>query len=210
MSLNLKRFIVKEEIRSSHAVKFLDYQDNFHDDVQEDLVALLSKEWKKLTSKLAETKPHGERAEDMALKNPEAFLGIEFTNAEANVGSGRFSKSKLTSVSVKISHAYSTDQRRVLIKHYLDLAKECFEKIIKKNEDAFAIKMASGNVKILFHAKKSDDETVKLQFKTIDKQKDTNAKDEVVKTIFMVGVEHGKEGSKTKHYDRVFFIDYTK
>lgn len=210
MSLNLKNFIIREEIRSSHAVKFLDYQENFHDDVQEDLVALLSKEWKKLVDKLSTVKPHGERAENMALKNPEAFLGLEFTNAEANVGSGRFSKPKVTSVSVKISHAYSADQRRVLVKQFLDSAKESFEKIINKNEEAFAIKMASGNVKILFHAKKSDDETVKLQFKTIDKQKDSATKDEVVKTIFMVGVEHGKEGSKSKHYDRIFFIDYTK
>lgn len=206
--LNLKSFILNEEIKAAHAVKFLDYQDNFHDDVQEDLITLLSKEWKKSAEKLSSsTTPHEGRVEDMKFKNPEPFLGIEFTNEETQIGVGRFTSPKMSPISVKISHAYTAEQRKILIRNLLSVAKGVFEIIILKNKDAFDIKMASGNHKTLFVVKNdADEQAVKLQFKTSEK----NNKSEIAKTIFMVGVEHGKEGSKSKHFDRVFFVDFTK
>lgn len=209
MSLNLKNFILEEGIKSSHAVKYIDYQDNFHDDVQEDIVDALSKQWKKSVEFKQKVKPDPERAEDMSLKNPNAFLGIEFSSKETPIGVGRFPKPKVTSVSVKISHAFNSDTRRILIRGFLDDAQHIFEKIVHKNEDAFSIKFTSGKHKALFHVVRSDDSTVKIQFKTVEKDQNKNSK-EIVKTIFMVGVDHGKEGSKTKHYDRIFFVDYTR
>jgi len=207
MSLNLKNFILEEGIKSSHAAKYLDYQDNFHDDVLEDLMVALSKQWKKTVEIRSKNLPDKDRAEDMALKNPKAFLGIEYSGAEATVGVGRFPKAKTTSMSVKISHAFSYESRRSLIRGFLDDAQHIFETVVHKNEDAFAIKFTSGKHKTLFHVVRSDDSTVKIQFKTVDKEKGSK---EIVKTIFMVGVDHGKEGSKTKHYDRIFFVDYTR
>lgn len=209
MSLNLKNFILEEGIKSSHAVKLIDYQDNFHDDVQEDLIAALSKQWKKSVEHRKNDKPDEERATEISLKNPNAFLGIEFSTKEVSVGLGRFPKAKITSVSVRISYAFNADTRRLLIRGFLNDAQHIFETIVHKNEDAFSIKFESGKHKALFHVVRSDDSTVKIQFKTLEKNKDKNPK-EIVKTIFMVGVEHGKEGSKTKNYDRVFFIDYTR
>jgi hypothetical protein len=211
MSVNLKKFIVNEEIRSSHAVKYLDYQDNFHDDIKEDLVLLLSKEWKKQAIKFKNFEPNAERKEDMLLKNPDAFVSISFSDNECYVGYTRFNKQMLCPISIKISHAYSKDQRNQITKKFLEIAKSVFNKVIQKNEEAFSIKMASGNIKTLFNVKHLDDQTVKLQFKSIEKKKDeTHRPEEVVKTIFMVGVEYGKERTKTKHFDRIFFIDYSK
>lgn len=209
MSLNLKNFILDEGIKSSHAVKFIDYQDNFHDDVQEDLISALSKAWKKSVDHCKNEKPDSEKAEDMVLKNPKAFLGVDFSTKEMPVGGGRFPKPKITSLSVRISHAFSVDSRRVFIRQFLNDAQDIFERIVHKNEDAFSIKFASGKHKSLFHVVRSDDLTVKIQFRTYDKNSDKNSK-EIIKTIFMVGVDHGKESSKTKNYDRVFFLDYTR
>ena len=207
MSLNLKNFILDEGIKSSHAVKFIDYQDNFHDDILEDLVKYLSKDWKKSVERRQKEKPDENRTAEILLKNPKAFTSIEFSTKEIPVGLNRFPKPKTSSLSIKISHAYDINDRRSLIRVFLDDAQNVFEKVVHKNEDAFSIKFLSGKHKTLFYVVRGDDSTIKLQFKTFDKDKTSK---EIIKTIFMVGVDHGKENSKTKNYDRIFFIDYTR
>jgi len=209
--LNLKNFIVVEEVRASHAAKFLDYQDNHHEEIHEELIALLSKAWKKESEKQnAKTEKNEKRLEDVLLKNPEAFVDIEFDSEEATVGAERFMKSKTAYPSVKISLVYNPAQRKSLSSDYFDLAKEVFNKVVDDNQDAFAITSAAGNVKPVFQVVKSEDNLLKLQFKSTMKDKSTGKPHETIKTIFMVGVERGKENSKTKFFDRVFFIDYTK
>jgi hypothetical protein len=204
---NLRTFIINEDMKASHAVKFLSFQDNFHDDVLEDIVAALSKDWKKLVeTKSNSIQAHAEKVDDLVFKNPDAFTGIEFDNKEIQIGAGRFSKTKTAIISVKISYAFTAIQRKALIKDFLYTAKSTFEKILHKNIDAFNVKLVSGSFHNLFNIKVGDDDTVKIQFKT----KDKGTNEEIVKTIFMVGVEHGKEASKIKHFDRIFFIDYTK
>jgi len=209
--LNLRNFILKEEIKSSHAAKLIDYQDNFHDDILDDLISDLSASWKSLAEELNQTDAPENRVEFVKSKNPDALLGVEFDSKDVPVGLGRFNKPKSSLVSVKISHAYSRETRKRMIKKVLAEAKSVFEKVLSKNKKAFSIKMNSGNYQTLFHVKMSDDETVKLQFKTLERDKKSGAfTDEVIKTIFIVGVEHGKESSKSKQFDRVFFIDYTQ
>ncbi len=206
MTVNLKNFILQEEIKSSHAAKYIDYQENFHDEILEDLIEDLSKEWKKnVLIRAKKNIPNEEYVKDILLKNSNPFLGIEFSNKEILVGNGRFSRPKSSLISVKISHAYDSITRKSLIKKFLLDAENIFEKIIQKNENAFNIKFLSGKQKTLFHISKTDN-SIKIQFKTHDK----NSSKELIKTIFMVSVEHGKEGSKSKNYDRIYFLDYTK
>jgi len=210
MSLNLKNFILSEEIKASHAAKFLDYQDNHHDEIQEELIEELSKEWKKLAEKFNRiSKPDDKRLEDSLLKNPNAFTGIEFSNDEDLVGNDRFIKPKSTLMSVKISLVFTSTERHLLFKHFFDAASKVFEKVIKDNEKAFSITTPSGNIKPVFQVTKHDG-SIKLQFKSTEKDKETGKNHEVVKTIFMVDIERGKEKSKTKFFDRIFLIDYTK
>jgi len=210
-SLNLKNFIISEEVRASHAAKFLDYQDNHHEEVHEELIALLSKAWKKEAERQNTKTPKDEkRLEDVLLKNPEAFVDIEFDNEEATVGAERFMKSKTAYPSVKISLVFNPAQRKSLSNIYFSLAKEVFDKVVDDNQDAFAITSSSGNVKPVFQVVKSEDNLLKLQFKSVMKDKSSGKPHETIKTIFMIGIERGKENSKTKFFDRIFFIDYTR
>lgn len=209
--VNLKSFILKEEIKSSHAAKFIDYQDNFHDDVLQDLTDKLTASWKKLAEEFNEVQPSEFRINQVKEKNPDALLGVEFDAKDVPVGVGRFNKPKMALASVKLSHAYTRESRKQMIKKLLAETKSVFEKTIGSNKKAFAIKMNSGNYQTLFHVRQSDDDTIKIQFKTLERDKKNNLySNEVIKTIFIVGVEHGKENSKSKQFDRVFFIDYTQ
>ena len=200
---SLRKFIVTEQVRASHAAKYFDYIENHHLDVMEEISSELKKAWHKdILSFEKKYTPNEHRLADLTLRKSEALTGIELDTRHITLNKNRFSKLTTTQLSIKYSLVYdSTDCQRIK-NQLLQTAIDVFKNVLGKHAGIFGLARVE-SIKYLFSISHEDD-VVKLHFKTTD----TN-KEQITKTIFLVGIEYGSL-TGLRPFNRVFFSDVTK
>ncbi len=199
---SLKSFIVVEEIKASHAAKYFDYIENHHLDIAEEIGEELEARWGKDVEKISKFEPNEHRLADLQLKNSNAFVGVELDTRSLAL-QNRFSKRLFTSTSVKYSLTYKDADRARIKSMLLQTAIDTFKEVLGRHPGIFGL-TRSEKIKYLFSITHEDD-LVKLLFKTTNENKE-----QISKTIFIVGVEHGSLTNGSKPFNRVYLTDYTK
>jgi hypothetical protein len=203
----LKSFILSEEVRASHALKYFNYMEKYHDDIYDIVIDELKKQWVLVKKANKFEMPDDGRVEQLYLKSMNPDLSAGLNGREVTIKSPQFSHPVTSPLSYDISLAFTDVQRKRMIDAALDAAETAFNNVIKDNPAIFAHVDSAEKVRNLFNVVRHD-ETVRLQFKVTHKEGDDRK--ELAKTIFTVSVDHGKITSKTKHIDRVYMVDNTK
>ena len=179
-TIGFKSFIVTEEARARHTLRFFDYEQNEHTAIAKKIRAELEKVWEKIAAKYSP-------ADLTDFENPEEskyFDKIEFTAKEAKVG--RFGDKSSVYPSVKIGGAYDKSTRSECKKALMVEAIKVLDKYMNQlNSDIsgkpFSVAQEDGPLG-----------EVRLKFKT----------GEYTKTIFMVAIEPGYK------FERIYLKDY--
>jgi hypothetical protein len=180
MTLGFKSFVLNEEARAKHTLRFFDYEQHEHSDIAKKIRADLEKAW----SKIANTFSPVDLTNFEDSKESKYFDKVEFTKQEANVG--RFGNKSSVYPSVKIGGAYSKMEKSDCKKQLLAEAFKILTKYAEKlNADIhgkpFSTSQEDGPLG-----------EIRLKFKT----------GEYTKTIFMVATEPGYR------FERVYLKDY--
>lgn len=177
---SFKSFVLTEEARARHTLRFFDYEHKEHSDVAKKIRTELEKAWTKTANKYEPVDTAGQG-------DPESvkyFDKVEFTTKEANVG--RFGNKSSVSPSVKVGGAYEKGVRNECKKDLMASAHSILDKVKDKlNQDVpgkpFSVSQEDGPLG-----------EIRLKFKTGD----------YTKTLFMVAVEPGYK------FERVYLKDY--
>lgn len=201
--MSLRKFMITEAIKASHAAKYFEYVENHHLDIFVELGEALEKRWEKdIVDIQKKFQPNEHRLADLTERRTDAFTGIEVDTRHLALHKNRFSTQKFTSTSVKYSLVYDSTDLTKIKNILMASAVEVFKNVLGKHVGIFGLER-NDKVKYLFSITHEDD-VIKLMFRTTNENKE-----QINKTVFLVGVEHGVlTGSKP--FNRVFFIDYIK
>lgn len=193
----LKNFIISEEVRTSHAERYLGFLDRYHSQVFLDLKHHLEKTWDGAVGSLAKKhKISDEAMQDMLLRNPKATPELTLARQAEKLVTARAREPLEVSPSVKIPFIYSSQERHLLTKHILDSAKTGMEKVADNWKEIFNYEH-KGKLQPWFKIVQDPDE-VRFQLSM------NSGQHEAFKTLYSVRVEYGKAGSKLKDFDRVY------
>lgn len=193
----LRTFIIQEELRESHAERFLTYVDHYHAEVILDLKKNLSEAWEKCITKLKrQFKPNPEAEQAAVLKNPKATLELSLSTSAEKLASPRTRELHEVSPSVKIPIIYSKEERDLICKNLMTVTKEAFEQTVNDWSEIFKYEK-KGRAVPLFKIL-SDHDGVRLQLAV------TSGTAEEYKTLYAVHVEFAKTSSKLRDFDRVY------
>ena len=208
---SFKNHSLTEQVRASHAAKYMNYEEKYHHKLGMALRDELINNWqadiKRMNDQLDTMikKQHSSVASQdhvnrMKETNPDVKTTYELVDKPESLSSSRWIGSKFVGPSVKIPISIlSTPHRIDAINFLLDAAEGVFHYATKKIGKILDLS-GEDSLPSLFRVVR-DHEDVKLQFVS------SKGGHETAKTIFKVAVEHGRPGSKTKDFDRVFFID---
>lgn len=175
---SFKSFVITEEARAKHTLRFFDYEHKEHAAVAKKVRADLEKAWTKIAERFepADLADHGE--------DSKYFDQVEFSGKEAKVG--RFGDKSAVYPSVKIGGAYEKNTRNECKRDLMAEAHKVLDRYKDKlNQDVpgkpFSVSQEDGPLG-----------EIRLKFKTGD----------YTKTIFMVAVEPGYK------FERVYLKDY--
>ena len=203
MSNALKTFIIREELRTSHAARFLTYVDQYHAEVILDLKKNLERAWQKLVGELVERVPVNQKAaEERLLNNPKATLKLELVTTPENITSTRSREASEVSPSVKVPIVYSREERDLIEKNLLQAADEAMQQTTSDWSEIFKYEQrgrAMPVFKIL-----SDHDGVRLQLTV------RSGDAEEYKTLYAIHTEYAKPGSKLRDFDRVYLTSLIK
>lgn len=202
--MSLKLHILEEDVKAKHALRYFNYVEHHHRNMFEDLIAAVKTDW---SAYLASdpVNPNEHRVNELTLRDPDSFLGLELDTKDTKVGGPRFHKQVDSPLSVKISQAFDLTARQKVIHQLMTLAEQAMKKLVSDNPAIFAINSEAEHVRYLFIVDRADD-SVRLRFRTVHKEGDEKV--DTNKTIFLVATEYGKLTSKMRHFDRVYLIDY--
>jgi hypothetical protein len=177
---SFKSYVLTEEARAKHTLRFFDYENKEHHDVAKKVRTELEKAWTKIADKYEPV----DLPEFEGTEQAKYFDQVEFTTKEANVG--RFGNKSSVAPSVKIGGAYEKSVRGECKKDLMQAAHSILDRVKDKlNLDVpgkpFSISQDDGPLG-----------EIRLKFKT----------GEYTKTIFMVAVEPGYK------FERVYLKDY--
>ena len=193
----LKNFILSEEVRTSHAERYLGFLDRYHSQVFLDLKHHLEKVWDGTVASLSKKhKVSDEAIQDMLLRNPKATPELALSRQAEKLVTARAREPLEVSPSVKIPFVYSSQERHLLTKHILDAAKAGMEKVADDWKEIFNYEH-KGKLQPWFKIVQDPDE-VRFQLSM------SSGQHEAFKTLYSVRVEYGKAGSKLKDFDRVY------
>ena len=188
--MSFKSYQILTEIKASHAAKLFDYEANYHSKIAHFLIDSLYKSWNTVikTSKLKQSQ---QIVDDFSIYN-KRVEPFALSKASTKILSSRFASHKISHLSCEISLAFTLSDRKKLIADLLAASIGPLQNAISSLDT-----LANGKI---FKITNTDNE-VKLQF--VSGKGDT----EQVKTLFMIAVEHGKSSSRTKNYDKLYFLD---
>ena len=193
----LKNFIISEEVKVSHAERYLGFLDRYHSQVFLDLKNHLEKTWRSSVESLSKKHPvSDESIQDALLRNPRATPELKLTAAAEKLVTARAREPLEVSPSAKVPFVYSTQERYMLTKHILDDAKNTMENIADRWREVFNYEH-KGKLQPWFKILQDPDE-VRFQLAM------GNGQNESFKTLYSVRVEYGKTGSKLKDFDRIY------
>lgn len=194
-------FALQEEVRASHAARFMNYEEKHHHQLALEAARALIRAWEADVKKLnRELKPQESWEAPQLAPDGQTVLHPRLqviTHAERWT-STRWQGTMLVGPSVKVPLAFSPSQRRYAIHTLLTSAEHVLERLITDTAKILNLDAEEDLTKIF---KVARDEEVKLRFVSSKQGAETS------KTIFKVLVDHGRPGSKTRDHDRVFFMD---
>jgi hypothetical protein len=194
---SLKSFILGEEVKQSHAERYMLYVDRYHTEVLLDLKQRLEAAWRGALGTLNKTyPPKPEAVQDAQLRNPEATIKLELSDAHEKLISARSKTVLEVAPSFKIPLVYSVDERAHLIKKVLVTAVEVFKKTTARWREIFNYEEKS-RLKPWFKITNEGDE-VRFQLCV------AHGGEETYKTLYAARVEYGKAGTKTRDFDRIY------
>lgn len=201
--MGLKSFLITEELKVSHAERYLSYVDRYHNEVFHDLKNILSDEWtKSLKSIERRHKVHPEAEQDALLKNPKATTKLTVSNAPTKLITSRSSTPIEVTPSVKIPLVYSQEEVALITKEIIKTASEAFHNTVREWSEVFNYEK-KGRIQPWFKIIEDSDE-VRLQLAV------SSGSHESYRTLYAVRVEHGKKGSKLKDFNRVYLVNLIK
>lgn len=201
--LGLKTFLITEELKVSHAERYLNYVDRYHNEVFHDLKKNLSEEWEKAVKLSAKThKVHPESKQAAILRNPKASVQISLSNIPTKIITSRSSVPIEVVPSVKIPLVYSEEECVLISKDIMSAAKKAMIKTIHGWSEIFNYEK-KGRIQPWFKII-DDNEEVRMQLAI------TNGDHESFKTIYAIRTEYGKAGSKLKDFNRIYLINLIK
>lgn len=193
----LKNFIINEEVKVSHAARYLGFLDRYHSQVFLDLKHQLEKVWHSSIEGLLKKHPVTDEAiQDMLLRNPKATPELSLTSTAEKLVTARAREPLEVSPSVKVPFVYSTQERHLLTKYILADAKSAMEAVVERWREVFNYEH-KGKLQPWFKILQDPDE-IRFQLAM------GSEPNESFKTLYSVRVEYGKTGSKLKDFDRVY------
>lgn len=188
-------FALQEEVRASHAAKFMTYEDQYHHKLAIEARRNLIDAWKQVIQPISVNQ---DRVAAVLERNPKACVKLEVAEEPERVSSTRWAGTKLIGPSVKIPACFPIPDRVSIAKKLLASSKETLERLVR--QAGKVLELDGFDLWELLRVV-ADDDDVRLQFVSSKGGRET------AKTIFKVALEHGRPGSKTRDFDRVFFID---
>lgn len=193
----LKNFIISEEVKVSHAERYLSFLDRYHSQVFLDLKNNLAKFW--ATTAIDLSKKHqvsDDDIQDAVFRNPKATLETTVVSAAERLVTARVREPVEVSPSVKIPFVYSVHERHFLTKKFLEAAATVMEKTASDWKTVFNYEH-KGKLQPWFKIVQ-DSEEIRFQLSM------GFGVNESFKTLYSVRIEYGKSGSKLKDFDRVY------
>ena len=197
----LKNFIINEEVKVSHAERYLGFLDRYHSQVFLDLKHHLEKTWRSTVENLSKKHPVSDEAiQDALLRNPKATPELTLTPTAEKLVTSRAREPLEVSPSVKVPFVYSTPERHLLTKQILSDAKSAMESVAERWREVFNYEH-KGELQPWFKIFQDPDE-VRFQLAM------GTEPNESFKTLYSVRTEYGKTGSKLKDFDRVYLFSH--
>lgn len=193
----LKNFIINEEVKVSHAERYIGFLDRYHSQVFLDLKNHLEKVWRSTVEDLSKKHPVSDDAiQDALLRNPKATPELKLTTTAEKLVTARVREPLEVSPSAKVPFVYSTQERHLLTKHILNDAKSAMESVADRWREVFNYEH-KGKIQPWFKILVDPDE-IRFQLAM------GAGSNESFKTLYSVRVEYGKAGSKLKDFDRIY------
>lgn len=198
--MGLKNFLIQEELKTSHAERYLTYVDRYHDQVFHDVKTKLESQWEKTVKAVLKSHPiRPEVKQETLLQNPKATTEVSLSHAPEKIVTSRSPTPLEVSPSVKIPLIYSKEERDMITKKILAAAKSAMEDTVSSWGEIFNYEKR-GRVTPWFKIT-TDHEEVRLQLAiSADDQ-------ESYKTLYAVRIEYGRKGSKIKDFDRIYLVN---
>ena len=194
--MNLKNFIISEENSVNHADRYLRFIERYSSLVLIDLKKQLTLEWEAAIKTLTHRHPtDASKVQDVQLRNPNACVALELVTSSEKLVTARSRTPIEVQPSVKIPLIYSIDERQLLTRALLTVAKEAMTDVVVKWREAFNYEH-KGKIQPWFKIIQDVDE-LRLQLST-----SSNAHEDY-KTLYAVRTEFGKP-SKLKDFDRIY------
>lgn len=200
--MSLQTFIIQENLRLEYAERLNIFQERYNHQVLLDLKDLLEKNWDKLVK--IESKRHivdNIDSELAIIKNPKAVILITLEKADERIITTRHREAIEVSPSIKIPLLLKTHVRDFIIKSLFDTAESTFIDIADKWKEIFRVEK-NGRATPWFKIIRDSDE---IRFQLILDSTNENTK-AAYKTLYSIRIEYGKNGSKTKDFDRIYLI----
>ena len=193
----LKNYIISEEIKVSHAARYLGYIERYHSQVFLDLKHRLEKIWEGTVDSLIKKHPvSDETIQDSLLRNPKATPELKLVKIPEKLVTARVREPLEVAPSAKVPFVYSIQERHLLTKQLLVAAKKAMEETAADWKEIFNYEH-KGKLQPWFKILDDADE-VRFQLSM------GTGTTEAFKTLYSVRVEYGKLGSKLKDFDRVY------
>lgn len=197
--LGLRTFILSEEVKVSHAERYLGYVERYHSQVFLDLKRKLETVWGSEVAKLSKLHPiSAEALQDMLLRNPKATTELKLVTTPEKLVTARAREPLEVSPSIKVPFVYATHERHLLTKQILGSTKSAMEDIAESWKEVFNYEH-KGKLTPWFKVL-SDPDEVRFQLSL------GTGQSESFKTLYTVRVEYGKSSSKLKDFDRIYLV----
>lgn len=196
--MDLKTFLVTEDLKRSHAERYLTYVDQFHNEVITDVRQELTKNWERVIKELDKRFILSDQEKsELLVVSPKSITHIKLATRPIKITTTRMSKQIEVFPSVQVPLAFSKEQADLIHRELLKVANESFETIAKKWYSVLNFEQ-KGRMTPWFKIVQDDDE---IRF-----QLSTNGEKEIYKTLYSIRIEYGKRFSKLKTFDRVYLV----
>lgn len=194
---NLKNFILSEDVRISHAERYLSFLEKYHAQMFLDIKHDIESVWVSTVNKLANKyQPSDFTIQELILRNPKATTQLEVSSQTLKLSTPRNKDPLDISLSVKLPYVFSQQERSIITKELLKVAEQSLQKIAHQWKPILNFEH-KGKLNPWFKIVNDSDE-VRFQLSI------TSGSQESYKTLYAIRVEYGKFGSKLKDFDRIY------
>jgi hypothetical protein len=199
----LRDFILTEKLTQEHAERYLTFVDRYHGDVFGDLHKRLTAAWEaELVQVNTECEAIADAIQDRDLRSPGIDSTIQLSATPQKLTSPRHRDPKMVSPSIKIPYVYHRETLDNILKRLMKVAKKTFDELAVQWGEIFNYEKR-GQVTPGFRVELGDLHEG-LKFKIIS----TISGEEAYRTIYSVQIDHGRAGSKTRDFDRIYLSSH--